>query len=451
MSNDIKPLPHNIEAEQSVIGALLRDNDAVDRIGDLRAEHFYLGDHATIFRELTRHLAAGRSCDVVSLGAALGGTVADCMQYLNSMAQNTPSSAHVGRYAAIVRDKAVKRGLIQFGRDVVDAAVNSPEDAAAMVDQASSALEKLALARSRIEPVRVSDDMLAHIVEIEKRLEGGTRAIPTGFDDIDRKMNGGIRRGELVVIAGRPAMGKTALAMNIAANMARDHSALFLSMEMPRVQLHDRNLAAIARIPLPHILLPSDMTNEEWARLPYAASKLQELSLFLDDQGGLRLMDVRMKAKGVKRRHGLDMLFIDYLQLMEGEGDNRNAQIETITRGLKTLAKELDIGVVLLSQLNRKVEERPNKRPLPSDLRDSGAIEQDADTLIFPYRDEVYNPDTPDVGICEIGIPKLRQGAPGTVALTYLGEYTKFESLARGWTPAKAPDRRANRGLAAHL
>ena len=177
------------------------------------------------------------------------------------------------------------------------------------------------------------------------------------------------------------------------------------------------------------------------------------MKLFLDDQGGLRLLDVRMKAKGVKRKRGLDLLIIDYLQLMDGDGDNRNAQIEGITRGLKALAKELGIGIILLSQLNRKLEERPNKRPMPADLRDSGAIEQDADAVIFLYRDEVYNPDSPDVGICEVNVALCRQGAPGMAALAYIGEQTRFESMARGWIPPKreSKERRATRGLAAHL
>jgi replicative DNA helicase len=449
MSADIKPLPHSVEAEQSVLGALLVDNNAIDRIGDLRAEHFFVGDHAAIFTEIMRQIIAGKQTDLISVMAALTGKVADVGAYLNRMVQATPSSSNAARYAAIVRDKAIKRGLIAFGKEVAEEAYATSQESAGLLDSATSRLERLAEARVKQEPVLVADDMLCHIEEIEKRLDGGARAIPTGFVDIDRKFNGGIRRGELIVIAGRPAMGKTALALNIALNVSFDYSVLFLSLEMPRAQLHDRNLAALGKIPLPHILQPADMTDEEWRRLPYAADKLRNVNLSIDDQGGLRLLDVRMKAKGMKRRRGLDLLVIDYLQLMEGEGDNRNAQIEQITRGLKSLAKELEIGVILLSQLNRKVEERTNKRPLPSDLRDSGAIEQDADALIFPYRDEVYNPDSPDKGICEVGIPKVRQGAPGTVALTYLGEYTKFEDCAR-WQPAR-PVERKSRGLAEYL
>lgn len=452
MNNEIKPPPHSIEAEQGVIGALLRDNDAVDRIGDLRAEHFFLGDHVTIFRELMRQLAAGHACDVISLADTLRAKVAECLPYLNAMAQSAPSAANIGRHAAIVRDKAMKRGLIRLGREVIEAATTSPDEGAAQVDAALSGLEQLASARTRVEPVRAADELTAHVEEIGRRADGQVKAISTGFPAVDEKLSGGIRRGELIVLAARPKMGKTGFALNIACNVAADHTVLVLSMEMPKAQLHDRNLASLGKIPLPHLLRPELMTNLDWDGLTHASIKMSELNLFLDDQGGLRLLDVRLKAKLVKRRQGLDLLVIDYLQLMDGDGDNRNAQIEGITRGLKALAKELECGILLLSQLNRKLEERPNKRPMPSDLRDSGAIEQDADAVIFLYRDEVYNPDSPDVGLAEVDVALCRQGAPGRVALEYIGPQTRFASLDRAWTPARAAERRgAGKGLAAHL
>lgn len=450
MNNDVKPPPHSIEAEQSVIGAILRDNDAFDRLGDLRPEHFYLGDHAVIYAELLRNIVAGKSVDVISLMVSLEGKVADAGSYLNSMAQSTPSAANAARYAAIVRDKALRRALIGFGRDVADGAINSPEDSVALIDRASSRLEQLAVARVRIEPVRAADEMAAHLELLERRSEGGSSAIPTGFPVLDAKLSGGMRRGELIVLAARPKMGKTALAINIACNAAVDYAVTVLSMEMPRMQLHDRNLASLGRIPLSHLLQPTLMTDQDWNSLTHATMKIGDLNLFLDDQGGLRILDVRMKAKAMKRRHGIDLLVVDYLQLMEGDGDNRNAQIEGITRGLKALAKELDMAIILLSQLNRKLEERPNKRPMPSDLRDSGAIEQDADAVIFLYRDEVYNPDTRDIGLCEVDVALCRQGAPGRVALNYIGEQTRFESLSQPWHgPTKAPEKK--RGLAAAL
>lgn len=450
MSNDIKMPPHSIPAEQSVIGAILRDNDAFDRIGDLRSEHFYLADNATIFAALAKFIGAGKSVDVISMMVALDGKIHDAGSYLNEMAQSTPSSANIARYAAIVRDKAVKRALITFGRETAEAGMSSPDDAMAMVDAASSRLEKLAEARTAIEPTRASDGMSAHIEEIERRMEGGGRAISTGYPALDARLSGGMRGGDLIVLAGRPKMGKTALALNIAANAAVDHAGLVLSMEMPKSQLHDRNLANLGGIPLSHLMQPTEMTDQDWAGLTHATIKIQSLNLYLDDQGGLRLIDVRMKAKGVKRRHGLDFVIVDYLQLMEGDGDNRNTQIEGITRGLKALAKELDIAIILLSQLNRKLEERPDKRPKPSDLRDSGSIEQDADAVVLLYRDEVYNPDTRDAGICEVDVSLCRQGKPGRVALTYEGEYTRFKSLERTWSgPTASPEKR--RGLAKDL
>lgn len=450
MNNDIKAPPHSIDAEQSVLGGLLRDNDALDRIGDLRSEHFYVRDHQTIFDEILKNVVAGKTCDVISLIVDLEGKVIDIRTYLVQLQQSTPSSAGIARYAAIVRDKAIKRGLIRFGRDVSDAAENSPDTAAAMLDVATSRLEQMAEARMRIEPVRAADDMAHHLAQLEQRMEGGVNAISTGYPAVDAKLSGGIRRGELIVLAARPKMGKTAFAQNVACHAAEDHSVLILSMEMPKMQLHDRNLANLGRIPLPHLLQPTLMDDQNWSALTHATIKISRLNLFLDDQGGLRILDVRMKAKGMKRKHGLDLMVVDYLQLMEGDGDNRNAQIEGITRGLKSLAKELDIGIILLSQLNRKLEERPNKRPMPSDLRDSGAIEQDADAVIFLYRDEVYNPDSMDVGVCEVDVALCRQGAPGRVALGYTGELTRFDSLERGWHgPTKAPEKK--RGLAASL
>lgn len=776
----------SVHAEQSVIGAMLMDNDSIDRMGDLKAEHFYNGDNRIIFTEIVKQIAAGKQCDVITVGIAIGERMTDCLPYLNSMAQNTPSSASIGRYAAIVRDRAIKRSLVALGNEVADMAAGSVEDAMVLVDRASSKLEKLAEARVVQEPVRAIDEMGEHIEELERRREGtGAKAISTGFDDLDKRLSGGLRRGELIVVAARPKMGKaqpvsskvllssgrwiamgdiavgdsiasvdgtpsivtdvfpqgvkqtyqitfsdgrstrscaehlwrignrkwvndrvidlaeismllenpsykgrlyiplvsgdfggtsqlpldpyalgallgngdfassirfstndpetlanlksacpginivhagnydyrlvtprgqsnwlldvirelglggtvsnnkfipeqylragknsrvallqglmdtdgwveksgtciyataseqladdieilarslgcvvrravkaptftykgerknglpsyvlkiastdrdslfrldrkiqrcggkiprlniesieptgieecvciavshpsrlyitddyivthnTAFSLNVANNIAMEHSVLVLSMEMPKAQIHDRNLASLGHISLTNLLQPTQMTDSEWSGLTLAIQKLSDMNLFLDDQGGLRLIDVRMKAKQTKRRHGLDAMVVDYLQLMEGDGDNRNAQIEGITRGLKALAKELDIAIILLSQLNRELEKRPNKRPQPSDLRDSGAIEQDADAVIFLYRDEVYNPDTMDKGICEVDVALCRQGAPGRVALVYIGEQTRFENAFR-WAP-QAPKTPTRRGAAEHL
>ncbi|WP_439671407.1 Replicative DNA helicase [Cupriavidus necator] len=431
-----------VPSEHAVLGALLLDNDCLERLGDLHAEHFSVGDHRAIYAELLRQIADGKPVDAITVYERLqakGQSAAD-LGYIMALAQNAPGSAGAARHAAIIRERAIRRALIALGGEVADDARTSIDDAMTVIDRATSRLETLAQARVRREPEHVSAGLSGYVDLLMQREEGGTRAIPTGFTGVDALLNGGARRGELIVVAARPKMGKTAFALDVARNVARDHQVAVLSMEMPRAQLHDRNIAALGRIPLPHLISPRQMTTEEGNRLTHAIGVYESMGLWIDDQGGLKLLDVRMKAKQVKRKAGLDFLVIDYLQLMEGEGDNRNAQIEGITRGLKSLAKELDITVMLLSQLNRELERRPNKRPQPSDLRDSGAIEQDADVVIFLYRDEVYNQNTDDKGICEVDVALNRQGQSGRVGLAYIGEQTRFETLATSWQPS-APKR----------
>ncbi len=451
------PIPCNVSAEQSVLGALMQDNDAIDRIGDLQAAHFYRGDHCLIFNEILKLARSGKPFDIITLWEVLNAQQkaesVGGLPYLNAMVQSTPGSANIAHYAAIVRDKAVKRGMIKLGMQMQEQAKRSPLEAYLLVDDASSKLDGLMQARLTQEAVRASDDLVRHIAVIEGRLDGGVRAIPTGFEELDTRLSGGIRGGDLIVVAARPKMGKTAFALNIALHVAQEHWVQVLSLEMPKSQLQDRHLANLGQIPLGNLLQPQKMTEQNWSGVTVAAMKLDALSLFLDDQGGLRLQDVRLKAKLQKRKHGLDLLIIDYLQLMEADGDNRNAQIESITRGLKALAKELDCGILLLSQLNRELEKRPNKRPQPSDLRDSGAIEQDADAVIFLYRDEVYNPESRDQGICEVEVALCRQGEPGRMYLRYVGEQTRFTAMAQNWTPnaSFSPKKSSRRGIANEL
>lgn len=429
---------YNQDAEQSVLGALLIDNDAYDRLGDLRADHFYRADHQQIFTTICKTIEAGMPVDVVTLSDKLPESVP--LVYLNDLATNTPSSSNIGRYADLVRTAAQRRALAAMASEVSEEA-QGLSDPAQIIDKAQSKLESIAEQRTKSEPIKAKDDMLRYIEELEKRSEGvGVKAIPTGFADLDEKMMGGIRRGELWIVAARPKMGKSAFAFNIALNAAEEHSVLILSMEMPKDQIHDRNVAVLGKIPLPHVIDPRKLEKQEWTSLTAAVGRIEKMNLFMDDQGALRLMDVRMKARQVKRRHGLDLLVIDYLQLMDGEGDSRNAQIESITRGLKALAKEMKIGIVLLSQLNRSLEQRPNKRPMPSDLRDSGAIEQDCDGALFLYRDEVYNENSMDKGICEVNVGLIRQGEPGTVGLAYIGHQTRFENLAAGREFGRRPE-----------
>lgn len=429
---------YNQDAEQSVLGALLIDNDAYDRLGDLRAEHFFRADHQHLFSLICKTIEAGQPVDVVTLSDKLPEGVS--LVYLAELSNNTPSSANISRYADLVRTSAQRRALAAMAAEVGEEA-QGLQDPAQIIDKAQSALEAIAEQRVKSEPVKAADDMLRYVEELQTRADGaGVKAIPTGFADLDKKMMGGIRRGELWIVAARPKMGKSAFAFNVALNAAEDHSVLILSMEMPKDQIHDRNMAALGKIPLPHIIDPRKMEQDEWSALTAATGRIQKMNLFIDDQGALRLMDVRMKARQVKRRHGLDLLVIDYLQLMDGEGDSRNAQIEQITRGLKAMAKEMKIGIVLLSQLNRSLEQRPNKRPMPSDLRDSGAIEQDCDGALFLYRDEAYNEHSMDKGICEVNVGLIRQGEPGTVGLAYIGNQTRFANLAPGTEFGRRPE-----------
>lgn len=439
--------PQAIEAEQSVIGALLRDNCAVDRMGDLRPVHFFQHDHRAIFSEILRQITAGTQCDVISAGVALAQSVPDCFVYLNDITQSTPSAANIARYADLVRDRALRRGLLAATADISEMAFNpGSRSAGEVLDAAQSALSSLAETRTVREPIRASDAMLSHIDVMDGRVDRKYHGIATGFAEIDALLTGGPNRGALVILGARPSMGKTALALNIATNVARDYSVLFLSQEMQNGELLDRALASLGRIPLGSVIR-GDMTNTDWNNFTAANAKLQDLNLYLDDQPALTLLDVRSKAQLAKRKHGLDMIVLDYLQLMSGEGDSRNQQIEEISRGLKALAKELNIVVLALSQLSRNAANK--SRPQLSDLRDSGAIEQDADIVIFVHRDEVDNPQSHLRGFADVFIAKNRQGSIDDVLLAYEGMYTQFSDSTRPRPTAPAQSYR--KGLAANL
>src|SRR5574337_690934 len=415
----------SVEAEQSVIGAVLIDNGAMDRIAaPLLAEHFSREDHRRIWRAILRLIGAGRPADVVTVFEAMesSGEASGCggWAYLGEIAMATHSAANVRRYAEIVVERAALRSL----------AAASDEIAGLVADPSMTLGEKIQAAQGRVmavqdagsvrrtEPQHIRDALMRHTDVIDARQEGKVCGLQTGFDDLDRLLNGGLRAGQLVIVAARPGMGKTSLALQLAHHAAAAGTpALFLSQEMSEADITDRILA------------------------------LHELPLYLDDQPALSLLDVASKARKVQRKVGrLGLLVIDYLQLMTGTGDNRNAELERISRGLKQLAKELGIPVVALSQLSRKCEERPNKRPMTSDLRDSGAIEQDADVIAFVYRDELYNPDSPDSGTAEILVRKNRQGRIGDARLAWRGECAAFGNLdAYAWQEMRRQeeDRRA--------
>lgn len=442
-----------LEAEQSVLGALLRDNHAIDMLGALTPDHFYRADHRTVFAEVLRQIRTHQRCDVVTVGLALPD-LPEGMAYLNAITQSTPSAANIGHYADLVRDRALRREVLAT-LDEYAFALRLPGQRSAqeVLDGLQSRLAALGDGQVSKEPVRVADALLAYLGRYQERTEGGGRGLSTGFTDLDELLTGGPRDGALVIVAGRPSMGKSALAMNIADNVAQaGYPTLVLSQEMTNDDLLDREIAQVGDIALGKVI-KAEMDQLEWHRFTGVAEKLHPVPLFLDDSEALTLMQVRSKARKQKRLYGLKLLVIDYLQLMSGDGDpkkNRNGQIEEISRGLKSLAKELGIVIIALSQLNRNGANK--QRPQLSDLRDCGAIEQDADIVIFVHRDEVDNPQTHLKGFADVFVAKNRQGKVDDVLLEYQGPFTRFITTRRPRpVDPEAGGKRQPRGLGRYL
>jgi|TARA_A100001391_G_scaffold190377_1_gene162676 replicative DNA helicase len=433
--------PHSIEAEQSVLGGLLLDNAAFDRVTDLLGDDdFYRYDHRLIWQHITRLISLTRPADVVtvheSLSSAGKAEELGGLSYLNALAHNTPSAANIRRYAEIVRERSMLRKLVSVA-DEISAAAFSPQgkEARQLLDEAEARVFQIAQEGSRgtvgfqeIQPLLTQ--VVERIDELYHR-EGDSdvTGVPTGFVDLDR-MTSGLQAGDLVIVAGRPSMGKTSFSMNIAEHVAIEQGlpvAVF-SMEMGAVQLAMRMVGSVGMLDQ-HRMRTGKLTAEDWPRLTHAVQQVQEAQIYIDETPALSAMEVRARSRRLARQCGqLGMIVIDYMQLMSasGSGENRATEISEISRSLKGLAKELNCPLVALSQLNRSLEQRPNKRPVMSDLRESGAIEQDADLILFIYRDEVYNPDSPDKGTAEIIVGKQRNGPIGTVRLTFQGSSTRF-------------------------
>jgi len=445
----LKLPPHSVEAEQSVLGGLLLENQAWERVADLINEQdFYRADHRTIWQRIVRLIDENKPADVVTVAEALeshnrldevGG-----LAYLAALAQNTPSAANIRRYAEIVRERSVLRKLVEVGGEISTAAFNpNGRSATEILDEAEKKVfdikEAGAKATQGFQPLQpLLKEVVTRIDELYNRDNPSeVTGVPTGYSDLDAKTSG-LQPGDLIIVAGRPSMGKTAFSLNIAENVALDSNlpvAVF-SMEMGATQLVMRMLGSVGRLDQ-HKLRTGRITDDDWPRLTHALGSLNEAKMFIDESPGLTAMEVRARARRLARQcegGQLGLIVLDYLQLMSGngKGENRATEISEISRSLKSLAKELHVPVIALSQLNRSLEQRPNKRPVMSDLRESGAIEQDADVILFIYRDEVYNPDTPDKGKAEIIIGKQRNGPIGMVPLTFLGEYTRFENFATG-------------------
>ncbi len=438
--------PHSVEAESSVLGGLLLDNQAWDRVGDLLVDRdFYRYEHRVVYGAISTLVNASKPADVItvfeqlqSLGKAeeVGG-----LAYLNSLAQYVPSASNIRRYAEIVRERSILRKLVSASDEIATNAFNPQgKPVAKILDEAEQKIFNIGEEGSRMKQGFQGMDTL--VVELLDRVQEmadnpmDITGVPTGFYDLDR-MTSGFQAGDMVVLAARPSMGKTALAINIAEHVALNEGlpvAVF-SMEMGASQLAVRVVGSIGRIDQTH-LRTGKLTDEEWPRLTEAIEKLRNVSLHIDETPGLTTSELRANARRLARQCGkLGLIVVDYLQLMSGsssDGENRATELGEISRGLKMLAKELQCPVIALSQLNRSVETRTDKRPMMSDLRESGAIEQDADVIMFIYRDDYYNKDSKEPGVSEIIIGKQRNGPTGTVKLAFIKNLTRFESLAHG-------------------
>ena len=448
--DDLRLPPHSIEAEQSVLGGLLRDNNAWDRINSLvSAADFYRYDHRIIFLSIVALIDAGKPADVITVNEqlVLMGKAEDCggLRYLNAMAQSTPSTANIGRYAEIVRSRGIVRQLITVANEICDDAYRMrDDDTASLLDRAEAKILAIAEARARgadgLTPLLPFLNTVVEEVDAMNASDNPTEitGIPTGFIDLDRETSG-LQPGDLIVVAGRPSMGKTAFAVNIGENVAIEAGlpvAIF-SMEMGGAQLARRMISSAGKLNQQN-LRTGRLEEREWPLLTHAIQKLHNAPVFVDETGSLTPGELRARARRKAREVGkLGLVIVDYLQLMVGnnsdqnKSENRANEVAEISRSLKGLAKELRCPVIALSQLNRAVDQRPNKRPMMSDLRESGAIEQDADVIIFLYRDEVYNPDSPDKGTAEAIIGKQRMGPIGTVCLTWTGEHSRFDNYGR--------------------
>ncbi|OGV36625.1 MAG: replicative DNA helicase [Legionellales bacterium RIFCSPHIGHO2_12_FULL_35_11] len=441
--DNLKRPPHSVEAEQAILGGLMLENQSWDKVGPKLTEaDFYRPEHKVIFKAIVSLASKDQPFDVVTILDTLksnnhldesGGEV-----YLFELANNTPSVANVSAYADIVREKSVQRQLISVAADIADAAYNPGErEVSELLDLAESKVFAIAEQTAADGGPEGIKTVLTRAVERIDKLYHSNEAITglsTGLTDLD-ELTSGLQISDLVIVAGRPSMGKTTLAMNMAehAVIQGKKPVLVFSMEMPADSLAMRMMSSLGRIDQ-HKIRTGKLSDDDWPRVTSAVHMLSESPLFIDDTPALTPVEMRARARRVMKEHGqLGLIVVDYLQLMKAPGfkaDNRTAEISEISRSLKSLAKELQVPVIALSQLNRSLEQRQDKRPVMSDLRESGAIEQDADLICFIYRDEVYNEDSPDKGCAEVIIAKQRNGPIGKIRVAFLGKYTRFEDLS---------------------
>jgi len=431
--------PQNIEAEEAILGGILLDPEAISRVSDrLTPEAFYIGAHKDIYGAALRLHSAGKPTDLLNIVAWLSDhellTRIGGKSKLAQLVDRTVSAVNIDALAALVMDKYLRRKLIQSGNEIVHLGFETETELATVLDQAEQKVFSITQARPQQGLVALSDTLIHTFQDIESRHQGiALPGLPCGFYDLDA-MTGGFQRSDLVIVAGRPSMGKTSYCLNIAYNVAALHKlpvAIF-SLEMSKEQLVQRMLASEAGIES-NRLRAGRISQNEWEPLSRAIGMLSEMPIFIDDTPNITVTEMRSQARRLQAEQGeqMGLILLDYLQLMEGSGDNRVHELSKITRALKGLARELNVPVIALSQLSRGVESRNNKRPMLSDLRESGSIEQDADLVMMLYRDSYYNPDSPDRNIAEVIIAKHRNGPTGTIKLLFDSNLTKFVNLAR--------------------
>ncbi len=439
-TESLRTLPYSLEAEQAVIGGLILDNSTWDQVADrINENDFHLFDHRLIFRTIDELVEKQQPFDVLTLSDLLRqkAEISDTniLAYLGTLANDTPSAANIRAYADIVREKSILRQLVTTGNEIASSGL-SPEgrDVNELLDEAEQKVFQISDHSVHTSQgfQNIKSLLKTTVEQIDELFERGDHitGLPSGYDEFDEK-TAGLQNGELIIVAGRPSMGKTSFAMNIVeyAALRSNASVAIFSMEMPGRSLTMRMLSSMGRIDAQRIRT-GKLTDDDWPRLTSAVSMLSESNLFIDDTAALSPTELRARARRLKREHGLSLIIVDYLQLMQVSGttENRATEISEISRSLKALAKELDLPIIALSQLNRSLEQRTDKRPVMSDLRESGAIEQDADLIVFIYRDEVYNEDSPDQGTAEIIVAKQRNGPIFKTRLTFLGQYTRFEN-----------------------
>ena len=443
-TSKVKVPPHSLEAEQAVLGGLMLDNAGFDDVSEVVSDvDFYRRDHRLIYSAMFQLAEQAKPFDVITLGEVLENSgvleQAGGMAYLAELARNTPSASNIKAYAEIVRDRSVLRQMIQVSNEVAESAFDPQgRSTSELLDAAERKVFAIAeQGAKKGGPEGIKSILKSTVDKIDELFSNdeALTGLSTGFTDLD-EMTSGLQPSDLVIVAARPSMGKTTFSMNLVENaiIRTGKPALVFSMEMPSESIVMRMLSSLGRIDQTRIR-SGKLEEEDWPRFNSAISMLAEQKLFIDDQGGLSPVELRARARRVAREVGqIGIILVDYLQLMQVPGsESRVAEISEISRSLKGLAKEMNCPVVALSQLNRSLEQRPNKRPVMSDLRESGAIEQDADVIMFIYRDEVYNEDTEDKGIAEIIIGKQRNGPIGSLRLAFLGKYTRFEDLAHDY------------------